>query len=180
MCGGSTSALKNGNEISPEIPSGFPTYKYPMMLAFLTLMTIYFLVIATFPQLYRLLQLPPSADEFCTGDGGECWRGDLFAFEVASGIPLMWCGLLGFYAWHIKGIHRSIPATPEGRLFGYIEDAHRLTAMGTTCQVFDLCMSLLIPEQRQPIFLLHHIMAATVSWYGLNNQVRKWLQTCIW
>jgi hypothetical protein len=48
----------------------------------------------------------------------------------------------------------------------------RLTAVSTTFQLFDFFVSLLIAEQRQPIFLAHHLSAATVSWYGLNNQVR--------
>jgi hypothetical protein len=176
----STSAIKRGNEISPEIPSGFPKYKYAMVYAFVAFTAIYFLMIATFPQIQRFLQLPPSADEFCENTNNHpCWRGDLFSFEVVSGIALMWCGAVGFYAWHIKGIHRSVPATPEGRLFGYIEEAHQLTAVGTTFQVFDLFISLLIPEQRQPLFLCHHLMAATVSWYGLNNQVRTSTYICM-
>ena len=73
--------------------------------------------------------------------------------------------------WHIKKIQKSVPDTPEGRLFGYIEEADVLCAVSTTFQLFDLVISFLIPEQRQLLFLCHHIMAATVSWYGLNNQV---------
>lgn len=90
---------------------------------------------------------------------------------MVSGLALIWCGYKGFVAWHVKRIHNRIPNTPEGRLFGYIEEGHVLTAVSTTFQLFDLGVSLLIPEQRQLLFLCHHIMAATVSWYGLNNQV---------
>jgi hypothetical protein len=85
-----------------------------------------------------------------------------FSFEVLSGIALMWCGLVGFWAWHVKGIHKPVPQTPEGRLFGNIPEAHQLTTVGTTFQVFDLFVSILIPKQQKPLFLCHHILAATV------------------
>jgi hypothetical protein len=157
------------NEISPTIPSGFPRYRNQMFLGFVVFSFFYFAVAAKFDSINQFLKLPPSAEKLCPD--GPCWRGDLFSFEIVSGIALMWCGLVGFWAWHVKGIHKSVPQTPEGRLFGYIPEAHLLTAVGTTFQVFDLFVSILIPEMRKPEFLCHHIMAATVSWYGLNNQV---------
>jgi hypothetical protein len=172
---------KSTNVVTPEIPSGFPHYRNAMMLAFLALTIIYFAVVATFPTIASLLSFPPTAPEYCKNDERQqqqqqqqqqpCYRGDLLSFEIVSGIALMYCAWAGFYAWHVTDITKSIPATPEGRLFGYIGEAHKLTAVGTTFQVFDLFISLLIPEQRQLLMLSHHIMAGTVSWYGLNNQV---------
>jgi hypothetical protein len=163
---------KSTNDVTPEIPSGFLHYRNAMIFAFFAFITIYFTVIATFPTIASLLSLPPTAPEFCENDEQQpCYRGDLFSFEIVSGIALMYCGWVGFKAWHVTDISKSIPATPEGRLFGYIDEAHKLTAIGTTFQVFDLFISLLIPEQRQLLMLCHHTMAATVSWYGLNNQV---------
>ena len=159
----------SSTEIAPAIPSGFPAFKYRMLYAFIGFTILYFGVIELFPQLNAFLELPPSAAEFCPPDKA-CWRSDLFSFEVVSGVALMWCGFMGFYAWHIQKCHLQIPDTPEGRLFGYLPSAHQLTAVGTTFQVFDLFVSLLIKEQREPLMLAHHIMAATVSWYGLNNQ----------
>ena len=167
MCPPSSVSSK---EIAPAIPSGFSQYKYAMLYAFIGFTILYFGVIEIFPQLNSIMGLPPSAAEFCPDS--ECYRSDLFSFELVSGVALMWCGAMGFYAWHIQKCHLQIPNTPEGRLFGYLPSAHLLTAVGTTFQVFDLFVSLLIPEQRQFLFLAHHIMAATVSWYGLNNQVR--------
>jgi hypothetical protein len=161
--------MSSRNEIAPAIPSGFPKYQWSMLYGFLGMFAFYFGIIAVFPQIQNALQIPPSADELCVVQGKGCYRADLFAFEVVSGLALMWCGLLGFYSWHVQKTP-GIPLTPEGRLFGYIPAAHQLTAVGTTFQVFDLIISLLIPEQRKPLFLCHHIMAATVSWYGLNNQ----------
>jgi len=126
-----------------------------------------------FGTIQEFLSLPPSSVELCKDSTDNvCWRADLFAFEVVSGAALTWAGMIGIWAWHIQRVDRIVPSTPEGRLFGYIPLAHQLTALGTTFQLFDLVVSLLIPEQRQPLMLAHHVMAATVSWYGLNNQVR--------
>jgi hypothetical protein len=165
-----------------EVPSGFPYYRTQMFYGFAIMTVVYCISIATFDSVRKILHLPPSAAEYCqphqqkivdgsTTQTQPCWRADLFAFEIVSGLALMWCGYKGFVAWHVKRIQNSIPNTPEGRLFAYVEDGHRLTAVSTTFQMFDLGVSLLIPEQRQFLFLCHHIMAATVSWYGLNNQV---------
>jgi hypothetical protein len=154
-------------------PSGFPAYKSQMFFGFVSMSILYCVTIACFDHLQEWLQLPPSDPQFCQPHDDHttpCWRADLFAFEVVSGLALSWCGYKGFAAWHVKRIQNSIPTTPEGRLFGYIEEAHALTAVSTTFQLFDLAVSLLIPEQRQFLFLAHHVMAATVSWYGLNNQ----------
>jgi hypothetical protein len=153
-----------------RIPSGFPEYRNRMLLAFATLTVIYFGVIAAFDSIQAILELPPSAKEFCP-EGYPCWRADLLAFEVTSGLSLAWCGWVGFTSWHVQRVQHSVPRTPEGRLFGSLDVGNLLTAASTTFQLFDLMVSLLIPEQRQPLFLCHHIMAATVSWYGLNNQV---------
>lgn len=155
-----------------EVPSGFPASRSRMLVSFLLFTILYFATIQYFETIRQFLQLPPSAPELCEHvDDNLCWRADLFAFEVVSGVALAWAGILGFWAWHVKRVDRRIPATPEGRLFGYLPEAHQLTALGTTFQIFDLFISFLIPEQRQPLMLAHHIMAATVSWYGLNNQV---------
>ena len=161
------------------VPSGFPQYRTRMFWGCAMMTVLYCISIATFDSIRQIIKLPPSAPEYCQPrqkDGDEssvspCWRADLFAFEVVSGLALIWCGYKGFMAWHVKRIHETISDTPEGRLFDYIEEGHVLTAVSTTFQLFDLGVSLLIPEQRQFLFLCHHIMAATVSWYGLNNQV---------
>jgi len=157
------------------IPSGFPAYKWRMLSWFLAFCGLYFVTINMFDRIQVFLQLPPSSPELCENmvetKGGHCWRADLFAFEVVSGLALVWCGIVGFWEWHVQRVDRHVPSTPQGRLFQYLPMAHQLAALGTTFQLFDLFVSLLIPEQRQPLFLCHHIMAATVSWYGLNNQV---------
>ena len=164
-----TSLKHSSCDILPPVPSGFPRYKMQMIAWFAFFTATYYLVILFFPTLSSLLSLPESADEFCP-DEKPCRRGDLFSFEVVSGIALMWCGITGFYCWHVKGVHQAVPQTPEGRLFSYMKEAHLLTAVGTTFQLFDLFISILIPDQRKILMLCHHSLAATVSWYGLNNQ----------
>jgi hypothetical protein len=149
-----------------------------MILGFTALTVSYFSIIATFDTIQSILNLPPSAREYCPNNH-PCWRADLLAFEVTSGLCLAWCGWAGLTSWHIHKVQHTVPKNAEGRLFGYLEVGDRLTAVSTTFQLFDLMVSLLIPEQRQPLFLCHHIMAATVSWYGLNNQVRVCVCLCV-
>lgn len=162
------------------IPSGFPAYRTYMVIGFVSLTVTYFAVIAAFERVLRpWLDLPPSAHEYCfsaesskSSESSPCWRADLFSFEMTSGLALIWSAWIGFDAWHLsrRTVHTDSFTTPQGRLFGYLPAGHQLTAIGTTFQLFDLCVSLGIPEQRQLLFLCHHIMAATVSWMGLNNQ----------
>jgi hypothetical protein len=154
------------------VPSGYPACRSYMAFGFVIFTALYIGTIQYFEDIQKFLVLPPSSPELCLSTSeSSCWRADLFAFEVVSGVALTWSGILGIWAWHVKRVDRLIPPTPEGRLFGYLPVAHQLTALGTTFQLFDLVVSLLIPEQRQPLMLAHHTMATTVSWYGLNNQV---------
>jgi hypothetical protein len=168
--GKTTASKASSNEIPGAVPSGFPQYRNLMAFFFTVLTALYFGVIAMFDTLNQYLQLPPSPPEFCPSSDQPCWRSDLFSFEVVSGFALMGCGILGVRCWHFQNIQTAVPMTPEGRLFGYLPQAHLLTAAQTTFQIFDLFISFLIPELRAPIMLAHHTMAATVSWYGLNNQ----------
>ena len=145
-----------------------------MILGFLVFGVVYFGVIQIFDShIVPFLNLPPSAAEFCPDPEVPCYRGDLFSFEVVSGLGLIASGILGFWTWHVQKKSLGIPDTPEGRLFGYIKQGHRLTAIGTTFQFFDLVISFMIDEQRQLLMLAHHTLAGTVSWFGLNNQVCK-------
>ena len=153
------------------IPSGFTdAIRSQMIIGFVVLTVTYFAAIVMFDDYIQpWLNLPPSASELCPASNIPCWRSDLFAFELTSGAALVWSGWIGFKGWHMtKTVHEQCQ-TRDGRLFGYLKEGHALTAIGTTFQLFDLAVSFLIPEQRDIIFLCHHIMAATVSWYGLNN-----------
>lgn len=116
--------------------------------------------------------LPP-AEEYCNREtDATCSRPDLFAFQVSSGIAIFYVGWLGFHTWHISGrVHTAVPNTPEGRLFGYLEEGEKMAAANFTFQVWDFIISLLIPEHCTAVFLTHHFMAATVSYFSLSYQV---------
>ena len=169
----------SGVEITPlPIPSGFHRMKVYILYGLLYLTGVYmFSSYVLHPFLSNKIGiLPPLAKEYCTpGDDSSCiTRTSLFAFEVASFQALFFCGILGFYTWHItKAPFTKIPQTPEGRLFGRIAEAEYLTSAAVTFQLWDLVVSLLIPEQCTIIMIGHHFMAALVAWYGLNNQVRN-------
>ena len=164
--------MSNG-EISPAIPSGFRRMRFYILFGLVYLTFVYVLVIREYRSLIELLAIPPPEDEYCPESISGCIRGDLFAFEVASGQALLFAAVVGFVAWHVtRAPMTKLPSTPEGRLFGYIPEADWLTAAAFTFQVWDFVISLMIPECRTAIMLAHHLMAGLVAWYGLNNQVR--------
>ena len=83
----------------------------------------------------------------------------------------LFMGITGFMAWHVsKRAHSAIPATPEGRLFGYLEEADRLNAGIFVFQVWDFFASLFIPEHATPVFLTHHLLAALCAYFSLEYQ----------
>ena len=117
------------------------------------------------------------ADEFCEKSASDkahqpCSRPDLAAFQISSGFAIFYVGWLGFKTWYIsKTVHRNLPGTPEGRLFGWLHESERIAAANFTFQVWDFIISLLIPEHCTAIFLTHHLMAAVVSWFSLHYQI---------
>lgn len=115
---------------------------------------------------------PHAADEYCTSTSSTpCSRNDLLAFQVSSGMALTTCGILGFRCWHwTQRVFTILPATPEGRLFGYLPEAELLAAINFTFQFWDFWISLTIPEHATAIMLSHHLMAATVSWCSIQYQ----------
>jgi len=158
------------NTVSPYIQSGFNRRKGAIISGYVFLTIIYSVV-------YVLLKdsgsyLTP-ADHFCEKNVKEtCSRPDLFAFQVAAGIMMFYMGSLGFYTWHIsKNAHTKVPNNPEGRLFGYLEEADKLNTAIFICQTWDFFASLLIPEHRTLIFLAHHALSGFTAWYSLNYQV---------
>ena len=123
----------------------------------------------TLPQL--LQSIAQAAPAYCPTED-TCTRSDLFAFQVSSGLALSFCGILGFYTWHIsKRVHTVLPQTAEGRLYGYLEESEQLAAGNFTFQFWDFWISLLIEEHRGIIWLAHHSIAALLSWLSLEYQV---------
>ena len=119
------------------------------------------------------------ADEFCEKSDGQqlelqepCSRPDLAAFQISSGFAIFYVGWVGFKTWYIsRNVHRNLPNTPEGRLFGWLHESEQIAAANLTFQVWDFVISLLIPEHCSAVFLTHHFMAAVVSWFSLHYQV---------
>ena len=144
--------------------------KIPILCGLVYLTLVYVLVNLAYPYLSGIV--PPLAGEYCDDGIKGCQRASLFAFEIAACQALLFCGITGFIAWHISKVpFNKIPQTPEGRLFGYIQEADYLTSAAVTFQLWDLLVIVLIPEQCTTVMVGHHFLAALVAWYGLNNQV---------
>ena len=80
-------------------------------------------------------------------------------------------GITGFWTWHVsRRAHTAIPDTPEGRIFGFIEEGDRLNAGIFVFQVWDFFASLTIPEHATPVFLTHHVLAALTAYFSLEYQ----------
>jgi hypothetical protein len=93
------------------------------------------------------------------------------AFQAAAQVMQLFMGITGFMAWHVtKRAHSAIPATPEGRIFGYLEEADRLNAGVFVFQVWDSLASFFVRGYATPIFLTHHFLAALTSYFSLEYQ----------
>ena len=134
----------------------------------------YYLSLRTRPCRFQGFFYLPPAEAFCVDsiEVEKCSRPDLFAFQIVSGAAIAYCAASGFRSWHLSGrVHRKTPATPEGRLFGYLEEAENLAVINFTFQIWDFLVSLTIPEHRTTVFLCHHLAAAVVCWFSLSYQV---------
>lgn len=164
-------AKSTSKTISPIVPSGFARRKLRIATSLLGLTVFFNLVRWLFQDSTTWLR--PS-DEFCTGpdENGKCSRSDLFAFQASSAIMQLYMGGMGFMAWHVtKRVVTGIPQTPEGRLFGYLEEADKLNAGIFVYQTFDFFASMVVPEHNTMIFLAHHLLAAITSWMSLEYQM---------
>lgn len=91
------------------------------------------------------------AEEHCFeyDDALSCSRPDLFAFQIVPGLAMLWVAISGFLTWHVsQRVHSALPATPEGRLFGYLPESEQLAAASLAFQVWDFFISLSIEEHR--------------------------------
>uniref|UniRef100_A0A7S4AQ81 TLC domain-containing protein n=1 Tax=Pseudo-nitzschia australis TaxID=44445 RepID=A0A7S4AQ81_9STRA len=84
----------------------------------------------------------------------------------------LYMGGMGFLTWHMtKKVVTKIPQTPEGRLFGYLDEADRLNSGIFVYQTYDFFTSMFVPEHNTAIFLTHHFLAAVTSWMSLEYQM---------
>lgn len=175
MCGPTT---KNPNEsttnrskiIHPVIPPGFSRRKIPIAASILGL-SVFCYGLKWFFQDATWLK---PADEFCQnlGDGEKCVRSDLFAKQATSAVMQIYMGGMGLLTWHItRNVVKKIPQTPEGRLFGYLQEADKLNVGIFIYQTFDFFTSMMVPEHNNAIFLTHHVLAAITAWMSLEYQM---------
>ena len=168
------SQISRKNEVSAEIPSGLPRMMPYILASFSAQVVLYAILYYTFRESTSILGfLPSPADEYCVdvSSSSTCSRSDLFAFQITSGFPFLFCGVTGFYTWYISGrSHSTIPLTPQGRLFGYIPEAELIAAIFFSYQFFDFIVSISIPEHCTTIMMTHHAMAATVGWCSVRYQ----------
>lgn len=169
-----TTSNTTKNIVPPHIPSGFQKRKVEIGLGIVLLTTVYASCYFGYQQSTSIWGLPPPAKEYCvdTPDDTICSRSDLFAFQISSGIAIFTCGVIGFIAWCItKTPHTKLPSTPQGRLFGYLQESETIATYNFTFQVWDFFISLLIPEHCGLLMLLHHAMAALICYCSLEYQV---------
>jgi len=89
-------------------------------------------------------------------------------------------GLIGIYNWHCSARMKELGQSSssdndnkklpnsELRLFGSLPVADRLKVIIFCYQLYDVVVSLTIPEYVEPIFLVHHGLAAITSWISLE------------
>lgn len=175
MCGpdfkGARASAKTSTVIPPIVPSGFERRKFPIVATMSGLLIFYNLTKWLFRDSRTWLR---PADEFCTDavEIDRCSRSDLFSKQSASAFMQIYLGGMGLFAWHItKRVSKGIPQTPEGRLFGYLEEADRLNTAIFVYQMFDFFASMTVPEHNQTIFLGHHLLAAITALMSLEYQM---------
>ena len=117
------------------------------------------------------------AEEFCedkvyfSGNPPICSRPDMASFQIAVIIPIFFCGLVGFWAWHVSASpHYKLPQTVEGRLFGYLPEAKWLGVFNFSFQLWDFFISLMIPEHATPLMLTHHVLAGFGGYFSMEHQ----------
>lgn len=175
---------KNNKDIAPVPQGGGFQRTWPLFTAFMGLLfAVYGGFYFAFADADTIWGLTP-ADAVCHSsssqqqrqhekeDGdGVCRRADLFAFQMASVVYMYTAGLMGLYHWYFtRQPHRLLPATPQGRLLGYLPSSERLSTVALAYQTFDFLVSLTIPEHCTPIMMTHHFLAAAVAYCSIRYQ----------
>jgi len=162
--------MEEKNVVQPIVFSSFSQRKSIIVIKGLIFISLFHLIIYALAHI-PILQLQPDP-KFCKENEVNCSRPDLFAKQITSGIMQIIMGTIGFLSWHwTKQAHNNIPATPNGRLFGYLKEAEYLNLTITVFQLWDFLFSLGIPEHASPVFLGHHLLAAITSWFSLEYQL---------
>ena len=168
--------------VTPADTHGGVQRQLPLIISFMTLLAaLYGGFYYAFSASNTIWGLVPAA-QFCNNndnnnddddnDTTTCRRPDLFAFQLASAVPMYTMALQGVYAWYVsQRPHRLLPATPQGRLWAYLLEAEHLAVVAFSYQVFDLIVSWSFPEHCTPLMMMHHTLAATVAYCSMRYQV---------
>ena len=123
---------------------------------------------------------PPiqAAAKYCDAAGtstddsanGACFRPDLLAYKVTSGLSMLVMGCMGTYHWYTSRLLRvQSTSVPEERLFGYVAMAEIQNVVILCYQIWDFVVSLTIPEHFEYIFLMHHFLAGCIAYWSLHH-----------
>lgn len=109
----------------------------------------------------------------CPEDNPSCTRTDLAAFQVLSLVNLSYLGLLGIYSYYIskRGVKYAIPNTPQGRIFGHLQEADYVNVGIVVFQGWDFVASIFFEEHCTPIMMTHHLLAFICGLYSLEYGV---------
>lgn len=161
------------NVIPPHISSGFARRRNSILVGLTILTAVYYAVFVSLKDSTLLL----AAEQLCTTAANAdttlpCVRSDMAGYSVSSGIMNIFMASVGFLAWHWnRRAHTALPPTPEGRLFGYLEEADRLNAGIFVFQTWDFVIAaFVISEHGTPIYLAHHLLTGLTSWFSLEYQ----------
>jgi len=164
--------VPNSNIIHPSYSNGWEKKKWYIYAGLFWLTTLYIILLYSLRDSGTYLVVKQNFCPKGTFTGTvECSRPDLFAFQVSAGMAVIYCGIMGVVSWYItRQVHTKIPATPEGRLYGYLPDNESIAAAQIVFQAWDFVISLFIAEHCTVIFLCHHLCAALLSWFSLRHQ----------
>ena len=114
-----------------------------------------------------------TTEEQDDGDDDSCQRFDLMAYKITSFCSMLAMGTWGAYHWHTSTALRELgrPKTsPHRRLMGHLHAAQVQNTLILVYQIWDLVVSLTIPEFVDPIFLTHHVLAGLTAALALRYQ----------
>lgn len=160
-----------------EIPSSARKMMPVILVGLFSLTLLHISLKNHFASSETILGLPPVSPEFCSET--PCYRSDLFAFQVSSGVSIFVCGLLGFRTWHISKRHLShLPSTPEGRLFGFLPESEWLAAVNFTSGILHhrrACYTVVSNTPSHGFYcelVLHSLHLSTLLWSLLLGMFR--------
>lgn len=166
---GSRKADDDNVVVAPRISSGLRRRKHAILGGAVVLTAINVVLRVALRSSTDTLR---AAQRFCPSEDEPCTRSDQFGFQVASFVMQSYMGGAGFLAWcWTKRAHTAVPNTPEGRLFGYLEEADRLNGGIFLYQWWDFFASPFIPGNCTPVLMVHHFLAGLCSWFSLEHQM---------